>query len=213
MAKPIPKPKPAPPKGNLWFLVGSPLLGLANNIFVQKYGGSIPDYVTYAIYAIAIACLVIGVFRLEEFVRSGGKLKQYAKDHRFSLAIVGSLLLAFAVNAATVLVSRAQQKDRSEQTVKSTSGAVTRVTQPTASTPTKSPDPCPDGGRTIINGATVDASKLGPGAKSTGFFFKGNPCVTVTDSKAIGTTEGYKFDASKSTSQKKAAVPPTAPRQ
>ncbi len=55
-------------------------------------------------------------------------------------------------------------------------------------------DPCTQG-RTIIDGATVDASKLPPGVDSTGFLFKGeHPCVTVTDSKSIGTTKGYDFE-------------------
>jgi hypothetical protein len=104
--------QPTPPKGNLWFIFGGPLLGIGNSLFVQKHGNDVPDAIIYGIYAVALLFLLIGVFRLEKFREAGGRIKDQLRIHRVSAALVCLVFLIALYSTASTLIKH----HRGEQT-------------------------------------------------------------------------------------------------
>lgn len=100
-----PQPRKAP-KGNIWLLLGAPMLSLANSLYVQKHGGEISDVFIWVIYAIAALLLAIGVLRTERFAKARGGIGAYLiKRPLVSVVVCVLVLTAFGVAFAPVVIS------------------------------------------------------------------------------------------------------------
>ena len=110
MAKSAPRSMPfappelsQPPKGNLWLMVGGPLFSLGAELYIQKYGSAIPDLVVWGCFAIGFVCMLVGVFRVERFLKQSGQIWSKFREHPIS-SIMVMLLMVFTlrVNVKTL---------------------------------------------------------------------------------------------------------------
>jgi len=165
-----------PPRGNLWFLLGSPLLGLANNIFIQKHGDSIPDGVVYFIYIIAALFLLIGLVRIERFVKAGGRMRQLIVDHKLSFGFVSLLLVVFLGNIAVSHLTGLDHKAR---------GSTQPQTAPTSATDQNaSATPSPDSAATAALPRVSRGDQIKYAHKLEDDYRKRHPYASLEELKA-----------------------------